>query len=115
MSNIHLNCFNFNTSISQKIEIINDRNLSMTKFTLKAQDLKSLQLKKWLHLRNGSRISQGRQLSHDKVQSIVYVTMDEFIDKENTSVGIQARGLLVNREHSLKTGYYLRGSCLLMR
>ena len=51
----------------------------------------------------------------NKVQGIVYVTMREFIDKENTLVGIHASGLLVNAEHSVKMGYYIRGSCILMR
>ena len=46
---------------------------------------------------------------------MVYVTMREFIDKENTLVGIHASGLLINAEHSLKMGYYIRGSYILMR
>ena len=40
----------------------------------------------------------------NKVQGIVYVTMREFIDKENTLVGIHASGLLVNAEHSCQDG-----------
>ena len=36
-------------------------------------------------------------VSHDKVQGMVYVTMCEFIDKDNISVGIyRPCGLLVN-------------------
>ena len=46
---------------------------------------------------------------------MVYVTMHEFTDKENTLVGIHASGLLVNAEHSFQIGYYIRGSCILMR
>ena len=39
----------------------------------------------------------------------------EFISKEDTMVGIQASGLIVNWECSLKMGYYKRGPCILMR
>ena len=35
-------------------------------------------------------------MSRDKVQGMVYVTMSEFIIKEDTTVGIQASGLLLN-------------------
>ena len=46
-------------------------------------------------------------VSRDKVQGMVYVTMPEFIIKEDTTVGIQASGLLLNWEGSLQTRYYI--------